>query len=459
MGREGISRRSTLTALAAGMTGLASCESLQTDGQQGQTEMETTTITRHGVEGVQMQAAWDGRVVPVAPGLGPSDAIDPSETDTPLSDAVSIIDEVGEKPGKGAVLLPPQQITQDEPVRPSQFIQFLGWGPQTSNVTFTNLSEDGFRVTALKEGKFVYLDGFTISGADKQQRQDGSAIHFANDEASPKQFNIGYIAFREWIDPVLDFENGSLYGSTWRHLDFGWDGNRGREILLRKNQSLMGTQIDYISAGNATGDAVLSTNFAAARIKIGFINIGGSAGQAANITSARNGRIYIDGINFESGVSTDKPIVELQGQAPVRLGHVRNTDATVDSIVRLTANNANKIIEHVRNLNGFGATVRTGKIDLASEPAGPSYYFGTTEDITNTAGATTNRFWALGDMQAADSSGRPAQNIPSYSGANADDLSTGEIGVDTDPDGNAGPCLVFKGHDGELHRWDSEPVR
>jgi len=441
------------------MTALAGCEHLQTDEQQGQTVPETATTMRHGVEGVQMQAAWDGRVVPVAPGLGPSDAIDPSETDTPLSDAVSIINEVGEKPGKGAVLLPPQRITQDEPVRPSQFIQFLGWGPQTSNVTFTNLSEDGFRVTALKEGKFVYLDGFTISGADIQRREGGSAIHFTNDEASPKQFNIGYIAFRDWIDPVLDFENGSPYGSTWRHLDFGWNSNRGREILLRKNQSLMGTQIDYISAGNATGDAVLSTNFAAARIKIGFINIGGSAGQAANITSARNGRIYIDGINFESGVSTDKPIVELQGQAPIRLGHVQNTDATVDSIVRLTENNANKIIEHVRNLSSFGASVRTGKIDLANEPAGPSYYFGTTDDVSNSARATTNRFWALGDMQAADGGSRADRNVPSYSGANADDLSAGEIGVDTDPDGSVGPCLVFKDDDGKLHRWDSEPMR
>jgi hypothetical protein len=402
-------------------------------------------------------------VVPVGRGLGPGDAIDPTETDTPLSDAVAVLDETGDQPGKGAILLPPRKIRQEGAVRPSQFVRFLGWGPQTSNVEFTDLTEDGFRITALKEGRFVYLDGFTMSGSDENQRSGGSAIHFISEEVSPKQFNMGYMAFRDWIDPVLHFEKGSPYDSTWQHLDFGWDGNRGREIVLEENQSLMGTQIGYISAGNSTGDTVFWTNFAGARLRIGFMNVGGSAGQAARIWATQNGHVHIGGINFESGVSVENPIVELRGPAAVKLGHVKNTDSTVDSIVQLTQDNANNIIEHVRNFRNFGARLNVGPIEIADEPQGPSYYFGPSENVVNSAEATTNKFWALGDMRAADGGLRAGSTVGSsvnrYTQASADDLSTGELGLDVDRDGDGTPALVFKDDDGTLYRWDGQLIQ
>jgi len=271
---------------------------------------------------------------------------------------------------------------------------------------------------------------------------------------------MGYVAFRDWVDPVLHFEEGSPFDSTWRHLDFGWDGNRGREIVLRENQSLLGTRIGYISAGNATKDPVLWTNFAGAQINIGFMNVGGSAGQAVRVRAAKNGHIRINGINFESGVTTNKPIVELRGRAAVKLGHVRNTDARVDSIVRLAENNANNIIEHVRNVSNFGARVDVGKIDIAEPPSGPSYYFGNLDDVVNSAGADANQIWALGDMRAADGnrSSGPAPTVERRSNVSSDDLSTGELALDTDPDGGGQPVLVFKTGDGTLYQWESQPI-
>jgi hypothetical protein len=135
----------------------------------------------------------------------------------------------------------------------------------------------------------------------------------------------------------------------------------------------------------------------------------------------------------------------------------------VDSIVQLTQDNANNIIEHVRNFRNFGARLNVGPIEIADEPQGPSYYFGPSENVVNSAEATTNKFWALGDMRAADGGLRAGSTVGSsvnrYTQASADDLSTGELGLDVDRDGDGTPALVFKDDDGTLYRWDGQLIQ
>lgn len=443
--------------IVAAMTGMAGCNWRRPFDQTG-TETPEVTPTR-GDTDPELQAALDGLVVPIAPGVGSGDAVDPATTSTPVADAKAAVDDVGEKEGFGAVLLPPTTIQEAEPVVPSEFMEFVGWGANTSTVEFTDREADGFRITHLKEGKFVRLDGFTISGSDRNERTGGSAIHFINDSGvSPKQFNIGNIAFRGWIDPVVHCELGSPFDSTWRHLDFGYDANNGREIVLGRRQSLLGTQIGYIGAGNATEDTVFWTDFAGAKVKIGFLNIGGSAGQAVRIKTGANGHVHIGGINFESTLSTDKPVVSLQGEASTRLDYVQNTNSEARSMVQLKFKNGNNIIGPLRN-NG---SLRVGKVEIRADAASPSYYFGSSTDVS-VAPDVSGNIWAFGDMkrvgaETSSVAANPLGAVDTYSNVSADDLSFGEFAVDTNYADTGSVALLYKDEDGTLHRWDADTL-
>jgi hypothetical protein len=465
-----VGRRSFIggtTGLLAGLAGCGERGQTGTDGGPG-TQQTDGQPPGQGPDGQRpdgqspdltavLGPLLDGAVVPVATGMDSVSPVDPAETPTPVGDAVARIDESGENDGFGVVILPPTTISEAEPVIPSHYVQFIGYGVNTSGIEFTNLERDGFRVTRPEEGKFVALDGFTVSGTDREARTDGSAIHFVNDSGrSPKQFNIGDLAFRDWVDPVVHCERGSPFDSTWHHLDFGYDANDGREIVLEREQSLLGTQIGYIGAGNATRDPVLYTNFAGAKIDIGFLNIGGTAGQAARIKSSKNGYVHIGGINFEPVLTTDRPIVSLQGRAPARIDYVQNTNSEARSMVQLNSDNGNKIIGPLRN-NG---TLQVGKIEVRRDSSLPSYYFGPPADVVSASNVSANLQTFGGSAQLTEQGGADrrmsAASVTQYSNASAAEVSAGELAVDTERGEDGTVALLFKDESGALHSWDAD---
>lgn len=439
-----------MAGAAASMVGLAGCDMVGPSESSG-----TMTPDRAATQG-QIQAAWRGLVVPVAPGLGPSAAVDPDATETPVADALAKIDDVGDERGLGAVLLPPTTVQEAAPLVPSQFVRFLGWGINTSQIEFTDLRRDGIRVTTLKDAQHTYFDGFTLSGADRGRRQGGSAIHFDHDTAHPKQFNIGTLGFRNWVDPVVHMERGAPFGCTWSHLDFGFGNNDGREIVLEENQGMLGSRIQYISAGNSTNDVVFSTNYAGARLFIGFLNIGGSAGQAINVKSTPVGHIAIGGVNFESGVALQRPIVSVVGPASFRVDYVQNGNTQMASFVRLGEQNGNNVIGHLSTLRSAGARVSGKKVVVDDQPAAPSFYFGELADIAHNAQQSRHKVWALGDMRASDGTRANAGQADRLAGPTSrspDRLGRGELAVEDSADADA-PSLVYRDDDDELHYWD-----
>lgn len=460
MDDDGLRRRDVLVG-AAMMAGLAGCldafsnsatettteDRTSATGDRTPTSPPTGTVQRVTPGRDQVLAARSGRVVPVS-SAGSTTAVDPSETETPVGDAISQINEAGGRPGFGSVLLPPGTITEAEPLVPTQYTRIVGWGINTSVVRFTDLTSDGVRVERLRDAKFCTLDGFTLSGVDSAERSGGSAIHFDNPTANPRRFTIGEIGFREWIDPVVHLERGTPFGSRWGHLEFGFDRNDGREIVVGRNQSLLGTQIGLISAGNRTGDPVVSTTFSGARIHVGFLNIGGSAGSALRLDMTWNGHVSVGDINFESGVTTDEPIVRLDGPGAVRLDHVRNTEGEVGSIVELGRKNAHNVIGRVQNAD----SVRRGKLEVTDQPAAPSYYFGSADDFVTPFDRLSENVVAFGDMTTAD--GRPlAEGFSPTVYDSPTSLARGELGVTRSDDG---VTLVYRTDDGTVHRWTSD---
>jgi hypothetical protein len=464
-----LSRRTLLASIAA-TAGLAGCAAFSSPentatsseattpsstatGTPTMTQRSPTAQPQHPTTPEQVAAARNGHVVPVAAGLGEDASVDPMETDTPVSDAFRRIDETGEDRGFGAVLLPPDEITEAAPIVPSQYTSLLGWGVNTSRIEFTDLEADGIRIRRLNDGKFVRFDGFTLVGSGEQgERRGGSAIHFDNGSANPRHFNIGSLSFRNWVDPVVHLERGAPFGCVWQHLDFGFGENDGREIVFGRNQSFLGSQIGYISAGNRTGDPVITTDFSGARFNLGFLNIGGSAGPALDLQTTWNGYVSVNGINYETGTNRTGTIVAIDGPASTRIEHVKNTNSTVDSIARLGRRNAHNVIGRVQN----AGTVRRGKIEITDQPAGPSFYFGSSSDFATDIGSMDDYVWALGDMTTAD--GRRTFSASSqpqaYTDPQPEDLATGEFAVAWQSDNS--PALVYCDQNEELYFWRGE---
>jgi hypothetical protein len=156
------------------------------------------------------QVAWDGLVVPVAPGLGPEDAIDPAETDTPIADAR---DAIKANADGGKILLPPaERITEAATLTGLSRIEILGSRARPPLIEFTDLSSDAIRVDGIDDGTGVYIDGVVIDGSDWKNRTGGSAIHFTG---SVPFFNLGRVTVRNWIDPVIHMDTGHPFESDW----------------------------------------------------------------------------------------------------------------------------------------------------------------------------------------------------------------------------------------------------
>ncbi|WP_276271766.1 hypothetical protein [Haloarcula litorea] len=466
-----LDRRVYLAGLAA-TAGMAGCSGLFSDGDESQTATpdrgdsdtagggsRTPFATPSGrrqhrpTAGDQVLASRDGHVVVVGRGLDGHVAIDPTETDTPVGDAFRLLDEAGGARGFGTVLLPPTTVVERAPLRPSQHARLLGWGINTTTLAFADTTRDGIRVETLRDGKFVTLDGFTLSGsASGDARESGSAIHFDNDTANPKHFDIGSLAFREWVDPVLDLENGAPFGSVWYHLDFGFGQNDGRELAIGRNEGFLGSRVLYVSAGNRTGDPVITTDYSGARFDVGFLNVGGSAGPALELRTTWNGHVSVGGINYEPGTERSGSAVFLDGPAGVRIEHVRNTDATLDSVIRFDRKNANNVIGRVDN----AGTLRRGKIEITAQPAGSSFYFGSSSEFVTEFDSLAEPIWAFGDMASAD--GRRVAEAPAqprtYGDPDPSDLTIGEVGI-AESDGGA-PSLVYRDREGSLHHWRAE---
>lgn len=122
------------------------------------------------------QTAWDGLVVPVAPGLGPSDAIDPEKTPTPVQDAIDAVSNASEEIEGGQVILPPEPIEEATTIDMKTGVQLLGHGggsnqyevnDEPARASMIQITETGVDLMRFDDGERMQhnrLDGFILRG-------------------------------------------------------------------------------------------------------------------------------------------------------------------------------------------------------------------------------------------------------------------------------------------------------
>lgn len=341
-----------------------------------------TGVATGAVDGQPIQSGLDGRVVAVAPGVGVIDAIDPADTPTPVGDAYALARDAG----GGQVILPPEPVENAAriDIDSGVAVNILGTAYRRSRVIFTDTSDHGFVVNSPSNPPVPgsYWHNFQISGADVTARTKGatSALYFNH---SPKDFNIGALAFEEWNSSVISGASGSMaYGSTWEHLAFGYGESDNRGTLLELHGQGAPLQIGQFHAATSTTDPLITTDQGRhVYLDIGTLNIGGEHGPVIDISGGSYSILDIGMMNFEPvGDGTASAVYDLAGHVCGRVGPTLAKTGTVDDVFVL-GDDHGVFIAGVEK--GGNNTINNAVVRVAG-PHGeksPSYYAGYAADI------------------------------------------------------------------------------
>lgn len=338
-----------------------------------------------------IQISIDGQITPIAPGLGPSDTVDPSTTNTPIQDVIDIINSTSV--GSGTILLPPETVESPGNLVQTDNIVLRGHGP-ASVIKITDPTADGIylgptdSLSAYENGgRNAYLDGFILDGGNVGNRTSGSAIRFMGQGTS--NYGIGSMFIRNWggSDPVI----AELpYSTRWGFIRVR--NYTGSFIKATQESIAFDMQIEQIYPGPIDPSApVIDIHGAHAGVQIGSINCGDDVGRVVRQhDDNRNAWLSIGWINCEptSNVHIDGGIVELGGNRYTEIGHVSTSgNVTADSLVELTnsdLNGASPGNTRLYNLDPGGGTITdlievTG--DFGNPRANPMFFHGSPNAI------------------------------------------------------------------------------
>ena len=353
-------------------------------------ESVNTDEMLNSIGDARIQTAFDGLVVPVAPGVGMDSAVDPTTTTTPVQDAVDAVN-AATADGEGAVLLPPDTVQEDGTITGLGRINLIGWGEFTSSIEFTDLSSDGILVAGKSDGRGAYLDGLELDGSDKASRTSGSAIRFTG---TAGRFNMGTVRFDHWGgDPVIWADTGAPFSSHWQNLRFQTAGYSVRAIRLDEGGPNL--SIGNMYAGNDAGVPDIRQADGGAALRIGMLNLGGGSG-GLFLRENEFGRFYCGYINWEPSLSTSlDTIVQCDNQIPATFECIQMGGTEGDTDYMFSQGGGapgNNIVGQLLSPKG---TLNNNKIEIETEPSFESWYYGQASEIDNNAGSSTGLFRSL----------------------------------------------------------------
>lgn len=348
-----------------------------------------------GADPIPFQMARDGAIVPIAPGVGYLNAIDPETANSPVQDAINAVEAVGVSAdgryGAGTVLLPPGVTETPGNLHTLAGKRIIGWGREASILRVIDSSANGFAIGG-NGGNVTkaYLDGFTIDGGDRAARSSGSAINAAYEPPDGNDanmirvgFNIGQLQFQNWGGPDPVINNLGSFSATWNYLratDYdgkfiytttGFHNNIG---MISVNHGDVATEVIHFD-GNA-GVCFINS-----------INIGGSVGKALVHDGgyARYGGLHIGHINMEpdaDGGSTlsDPAPIKLLGPVPVSIKSMSQDDSLDSQFTVELGNHSFGGSNEGPGNNSIGPSIyrpsTAGVVTVTAPHVDPSWYYG-----------------------------------------------------------------------------------
>lgn len=351
-----------------------------------------------------VQSALDGHVVPVASGLGVSDAIDPASTSTPVQDA---IDKFSYRVG-GTVLLPPTTVDEGAPINMFSGCRIVGWGggdivtTPTSQIRFPSGGHDLVRF----DDDFVHrgcaLVGFTLDGQAREQNQStgvGIRCGDPNRSASENQNVTRSIVNDVTVRGLTAAAIKNEAGSAWVDCEFG-------RLAIGQVDNGTDPAIDFIDGfGFGNHIAILSAYLGSfdsgedgkvihakqkGSLSIGHANIGGATG-AAIVWAVDDGWLNVGGMNYEASdqQSTGGPALRKYGIAPWAMGDfiIRASERNRTMLVGSTPSGAGNLRMGTIFEGGGGTLTLDKPVNVIDDTTHPVVYAGPSNHVDNTSGS------------------------------------------------------------------------
>jgi hypothetical protein len=307
-----------------------------------------------------------------------ADAIDPSGTSTPIQDANDAIDAASGS--QGTILLPPGVVNTPGNIQLSNSISLIGRG--ASNGSQLLLTDETNPMFAVNGERNVMVDGVDCIGAGVGIPSK-PALDFQSSAA--RGWNMGQVRFRDFApskDGVIRLAGGTVFQSHWEYVRcVDNSGTTMRDVSSGGPANSIGTLYSNPDSDGQTLDFFDSANW-----EIGVVNVSGDVSRPSDIRNADEGTVVtIDYYNHEPGASSVNAAINLWNTGTTVLGTVKNFGDSLNKVVDLQTDNANKILFNVLSSN----SVTDGLIQISAQPAGESWYFGLASDIDNEAGTST----------------------------------------------------------------------
>jgi len=366
---------------------------LGTIGSGGGTSGDGTDVT---------SLILEGYVVALGRNNSAPQSVDPATTSTPVQDALDIVDAAG----GGEVRLPAGVIEETGPIRPYEETQIIGLGVELSKVSITDRDADGILFDRDSGVSRVKLDGFALNGPAGTQ-PTGVAIHHTNRDT--QDLAVGRLVLWGWNNSVYRVDEG-VGPFQCRHEQLTiYECDAGDQDGLFEFRSWygpanwFGTIAAYPSA-TVSGQNTTVFFSRGGTQTVDYLTMGGSAGIAVDQTW--DSLLHFGNVHWEPTTNPTNPpaIVRLAGHGTAVIDSVKHVTGVADYVYELGYDEYNgrgpnrKILGPYIEL-GAEADITNTLVNLAHpvDPAEPSLYEGSPDDVTVTHGeGSTGGFRALG---------------------------------------------------------------
>lgn len=362
------------------------------DGDSGSTSGSGTSLS---------EALAAGNVVAVGDGF--ERRVDRAASATPVQDAIDILTA---NEGSGRVYLPPGKTRDNGPISiPSgaQGIHIQGTGISTDA---TNARNCVVEITGSNPGmdvigwgwKYASMDDFTLRGTG----QNYPAVRFRQEEQflTPRMFNIGRLRLNNWDAAprgVFHYDNSETFSCHYDTLMFSGQ-NTGPCIEFEDSSPLM-LKITNMYADHNSRYPVIKNRTEAPGLYVDMCNVGGEHTGVLDLTSMTQlGFVHMGTVNYEpSQAMSTGTVHRLNGPGYCHLPHTAVTgfggSIELEQVIELGGNNGNNMIGQIQ-IKG-DTTINNNLINVTKKPRDPTYFFGASSDVQNSAGSSTGRVRAL----------------------------------------------------------------
>lgn len=393
-------------------------------------------------------SAWDGLVVPIAPGLGANTAIDPNGTDTPVQDAIDLLPKKSEvkenTPVGGHVIIPPEGVTNNGGITIHEGVKVRGFGPGTKPdnlVSEIHIAAEGVDlVTFAGSGNnnpvMAGLDGVALTGPGWDAKT-GVAIHI------PDQFGrcrIGRVYCRAFANALLKTAGGANEAYIGQLIAEGFDPRAGgTDTAVDLTDSLLhSTVIDVLGLypidwqSNKPIETAMKLD-RGMHMLVNFLNVGGATRRAV-VKTSHGGSVSFRHVHLEPhllGENYNEDVESIVEGHDAGMIHVGKSSFHSDFGGLKYAYRMRGRVNHNNFFGPFDGTRAPTEnvVSIDSNTTGKNIVWASSSEVdNNSGGALLHPVACLGDLTTVGGEGEPdVVSIPKQSLAidgDVSDLST-----------------------------------